>query len=143
MLRHLLPFTFFLSLLWFLSYWILGGVFFALVALARLGRVRRVTFSCLFTLLALACGLGAAWTGMRLAENQVGRCLQLAQTRAEAVSAVFGCGFIGIFGAFLLGAGIVVLGGFLIMALSSTKEPILALRMEDDDDATTPPKKSS
>jgi hypothetical protein len=133
MLRELVPFLTFLSLLWFLVYWILGGVFFALVAIARLGRVRRVTFSCLFTLLALACGFGAAWGGMKLAQHDVNRCLQIAETRAEAISAVFGCGFVGVFGAFMLGAAVLVFGGFLIMAVSSTKEPIISLNLNPEE----------
>jgi len=126
---ELKSFITFLSILWFLVYWIMGGVFFAVVSITRWGRLHRVTFSCLFSLLALACGIGAAWGGVRLARGEVTHCLAQAENRAEAITAIFGCGFVGIFGVFLIGAAVLVIGGFIIMALASTKEaqPWLAL----------------
>jgi len=137
MLQGLASFATFLSILWFLVYWILGGVFFSVVALTRWGRLHRVTFSCLFTLLSLACGIGAAWGGLRVAEREIDACLAQATTRAEAITAIFGCGFVGIFSVFMIGAGVLVVGGFLFMALASSKtEPWV--RAEDEEEAPTP-----
>lgn len=118
--REFLTFAAFLAILWFLAYWILGGVFFALVTIMQLRRVRKVTFSCLFTLLAGACATAASWFGIKMAHENIGRCLVLADTRAEAVSAIFGCGFVGIFGTFLIGAAVLVAVGFIIYALASS-----------------------
>ncbi|MEK7615253.1 MAG: hypothetical protein AAB431_02620 [Patescibacteria group bacterium] len=114
-------FATFLSILWFLVYWILGGVFFAVIALLRLGRVRKVRFSCLFSLWALLVGIGAAFKGLEYSRQAIGVCLQTADTRAQVVSAIFGCGFAGVFGAFLLGALAMTVGGFLIFAISRSK----------------------
>jgi hypothetical protein len=110
-----------LSIFWFLIYWVLGGVFFAVIAVLRLGRIRMVRFSCLFTLLATLLGVGAAYGGIRQSQQDVLVCLEGATSNAETVMAVFGCGFASIFGVFLLGAGLLTIGGFLIMAISKSK----------------------
>jgi hypothetical protein len=111
-----------LGFLWFLAYWIFGGVFFALITVLRLGRVKKVRFSCLFTLLCAACGAFAAKYGLQASGLSISDCLDKAQTKAEAFSAVFGCGFAGVFGTFLVGAAAMVLGGFLIMAISRSQQ---------------------
>ena len=131
----LIAFALFLGLIWFLVYWILGGVFFALVAIMRLGRVRKVRFSCLFTLWSLACALGSSWFGIFTVEDVVGECVANSDTNTEIVSAVFGCGFVSVFGFFLVGAALVVLGGFVIMAVSKSKtKPWFDLEFEIDDE---------
>lgn len=130
---NLFSFAIFLSILWFLVYWILGGVFFALVAILRLGRVRKVRFSCLFSLWALAIGIGVAFKGLELSQKEVVACLADATNRAQVVISVFGCGFSGIFGAFLIGAAVITLGGFLIFAISRTKsKPWIVLNEEGE-----------
>jgi hypothetical protein len=43
-----------------------------------------------------------------------------ATTKAQTIVALFGCGAAGILGVFLVGAAALVLGGFLIMAVSKT-----------------------
>lgn len=91
-----------LGILWFLVFWIFGGVFFAVLTLIRLGRIRKVRFSCLFTCWALLCAAAAAYYGVHVAEQPITQCLEEAVTRSETVSAVFVCGFWGIFG---VGAG--------------------------------------
>ncbi|MBI4437491.1 hypothetical protein HY631_00900 [Candidatus Uhrbacteria bacterium] len=118
---QLTPLIILLSIFWFLLYWVLGGVFFAVITILRLGRIRMVRFSCLFTLLALALGAGAGFLGIQRSQQAVLVCLAEAQTRAETVVAVFGCGFASIFGVFLAGAGVLTIGGFLIMAISKSK----------------------
>ena len=120
---QLTSFVVVLAIVWFLVYWILGGVFFAVVALTRLGRLRKVRFSCLFSLLALALGAGTAYLGVRGSQEAVDDCLARAVTSAEKVTAVFGCGAASIFGVFLLGALVLTIGGFLIMAVSKSKSP--------------------
>lgn len=120
---QLTSFMIVLAIVWFLAYWILGGVFFAIVALTRLGRLRKVRFSCLFSLLALALGIGTAYVGMRGSQEAVDGCLASAATSAEKVTAVFGCGAASIFGTFLLGALVLTVGGFFIMYVSKSKSP--------------------
>jgi hypothetical protein len=130
----LISFLVILSILWFLMYWILGGVFFAVVTIARLGRVRKVRFSCLFTLLAFVLGVGSAVFGVNQSDAAVMECMSHADGKAEMVTAVFGCGFVTIFGGFLVGAVILTIGGFLIMAVSKSKtKPWIVLDQGDDD----------
>ncbi len=126
-------FFIFLSILWFLIYWILGGVFFAVLTLLRLGRVRKARFSCLFSLLALGCGIGASYWGLQTGRSSIEACVASAESRIEMITAVFGCGFAGVFGAFLLGAAVLVLGGFVLMLLSKSKsKPWIILEEPDE-----------
>jgi hypothetical protein len=141
---QLLSFLIVLSLVWFLAYWVLGGVFFAVVAIARLGRVRKVRFSCLFTLLSLLLGIATAYGGMRLAEDSVSQCMDDASSATELATAVFGCGFAGVLGAFFMGAVLLVIGGFLIMALSKSKvKPWIVLDRREVEQAPVGEKDSS
>lgn len=117
----LISFASFLGFLWFLVYWILGGVFFALVAILRLGRVRKVRFSCLFSLWTLVVGYIAAFAGIWIGRSSIESCYALAQNRGEVITAFFGCGFAGVLGMFIMGAALIVLGGFAIMSLSKNK----------------------
>jgi len=126
-------FTWLLAAFWFLAYWILGGVFFALVTLWRLGRVRKVRFSCLFSLWALACGIGAAKYGLQYSEKVITVCATLATNKAEVITSIFGCGFVGIFGAFALGLAALVLGGLFIIAISTSHNPPwIDLKLDED-----------
>lgn len=127
-----------LSILWFLIYWILGGVFFAIVTIMRLGRVRKVRFSCLFSLLSLVVGMSAAYFGLRQSEEAVSGCLVQASSKLEMLTAIFGCGFVEIFGMFLFGALLLTLGGFLIMAISKSKaKPWIVFEREEDSPPAT------
>ena len=129
-------FAVFLSILWFLVYWILGGVFFAVIAILRLGRVRKVRFSCLFTIWALVIAVGVSFKGLEFSEQAILSCTQEATTKAEIMTAVFGCGAMGIFGAFLLGALALTLGGFLIFAVSRTKsKPWIVFDQENEQES--------
>ncbi len=59
---------------WFIIYWILGGVVFALVAAARSTHMRKARFSCLFTLGSAAAAYGAAVVGLLLLRPRGPRC---------------------------------------------------------------------
>ncbi len=63
-----------LSILWFVIYWILGGVVFSLIAAARSMHMKKARFSCLFTLGAAATAFGAAYAGMILSRPHGLRC---------------------------------------------------------------------
>jgi len=114
-------FAWLIALIWFLAYWILGGVFFSVMALLRLGAVRKVRFSCLFTILALGCAAGAAWGGIGLADDAVSRCLISSESKAEAITAIFGCGFVGIFSAFLIGLIVLIAFGSVFLKISTAE----------------------
>jgi hypothetical protein len=108
--------TWMLFTLWFIVYWILGGVFFAIVAATRAMHMRKARFSCVFTGGSIAAAYGAAVVGVLLAANQRGT--QCAKPSAEAfralgdiltcnISAVLVAG--GMFFALLLTAGMVAM----------------------------------
>lgn len=112
-----------LSFLWFIFYWIFGGVFFAVVALLRLMRLRKVRFSCLFTLASLICAVGAAITGLRLVEQSEPTCAD------GGFLSIVSCGFVGILTAMLLWAAALVILGFIFLALSKHQEPSWLTKM--------------
>jgi hypothetical protein len=127
-----------LSILWSVAYWLLGGIFFALVTLLNMGRVRKARFGCLFTIIAVVCGAGAAWSGVTHAKPVMRPCLNEAQTGTEIVSAVFGCGFGGVMGMFGIWAAALILCGFLLFYLSKPqKEPWIDF--SDDSNADRAP----
>ena len=140
-MSELYLFTALLGFLWFIVYWIFGGVFFAVMAILRLGRVRKVRFSCLFSLLALVVGVASAFLGVSFGQSSIRDCLVEAGNKAEAITAIFGCGFAGIFGVFLLGAAVIVLGGFVLMSISTSKTKPWIIFEEDDEQVQAQNKK--
>ncbi len=126
-------FIVFLSIIWFLFYWVLGGVFFAVIAILRLGRVRKVRFSCLFTFYSIFCATAASYIGVHAAEAAIRVCTLDATSRAKTVLAVIGCGFGEIMGSFLIGIVVLLLGGFILMSLSKSKaKPWFLLHQADE-----------
>lgn len=109
------------ALVWFFFYWIIGGVFFACVALLHLIRLRKVRFSCLFTLSAMLCALAAAWGSVNWLERTTG-CLNDSNGNRGKVLEIVSCGF----GRFLLsalaGLGLLLIFGFLLLKISSWKD---------------------
>jgi len=132
-----------LSVVWFLVYWIFGGVLFALLAILRLGNIRKVRFSCLFSLLAAGVGTASAWYGIRYSEQSIAECLASAENRAQVITSIFGCGFIGVVGAFGIGILAIILGGFVIMSISkANSKPWISMDGEDEDDTRKQPPKA-
>lgn len=121
-----------LALVWFVFYWIFGGVFFSLVALLRMARIHTVRFSCLFTFGALACGFGAALTGVYWAGQSVGSCMGPARATADAFAGMFACGFVGIMAGMLVWAAAVVVLGFLFMAFARMKDQPWFMKFEEE-----------
>lgn len=67
--------TWMLFTLWFIIYWILGGVFFSIVAATSAMHMRKARFSCLFTGGSVAAAYGAAVVGVLLAGgSRAARC---------------------------------------------------------------------
>ncbi|OHB20621.1 MAG: hypothetical protein A3J67_02840 [Parcubacteria group bacterium RIFCSPHIGHO2_02_FULL_48_10b] len=124
-----------ISVVWFLIYWIFGGVFFALLAILRFGNVRKLRFSCLFSLLAAGVGIASAWYGIRYSEQTITECLASAENRAQVITAIFGCGFVGVVGAFIIGILVIVLGGLIIMFISKTNsKPWISMDGEEEEE---------
>lgn len=79
------------TLLWFVLYWLVAGVLFAIVGLVRFMRINTARFSCLFTLMSFATAYAAAWTGYVAAARTNGRCLAEISAPYEAIPGLFRC----------------------------------------------------
>lgn len=109
-----------LAVLWFLFYWIFGGAFFAFISVFRLGRLRKARFSCLFTFVAGASAVVAAWSGARWAQSSAQVCLQESLSNLEGFVGFFSCSIIALTLSFLGGAVVVIVLGAIVLRLSST-----------------------
>ena len=111
-----------LSIVWTFIYWILGGVFFSLIALLRMGRVRRTWFGCLFSFSALGLGTLAAWVGVLLAARNLDSCSAFPDAdRWQQWLYQFSCGIVDYVGSALVGfLLLIVLGALLMLATTST-----------------------
>lgn len=114
--------------LWFVIYWILGGVFFAIVSATRFMNTRKALFSCLFTVGSVAAAYGASIVGLLLARPSGPRCAEAvinsgANRHGSSVlfSDVLSCGF----GA-LMSAG----GLFFVLLLTVGMVALLVSRVE-------------
>ncbi len=110
-----------LTLAWFLVYWIFGGVVFMVISLVRPGKMKRVRFSCFYTILSAAVAYGAARLGIFWAAQATGNIPQ-ANSIGEAMIVVGGLGFVGILLGLLVGFGVLFVGGWIIMLLSRSRE---------------------
>ncbi len=79
------------TLLWFVVYWLVAGVIFAILGLARFMRINTARFSCLLTLLSLATAFAAAWTGYTGIARAHGRCLAEIDVSFEVIPGLFHC----------------------------------------------------
>ena len=66
--------TWMLFTFWFVVYWILGGVVFAIIAATRFIHTRKAVFSCVFTGGSVFAAYGAAVLGLMLARPNGARC---------------------------------------------------------------------
>ena len=123
-----------LAFLWFLFYWIVGGAFFALIAVFRLGRLNKGRFSCLFSLFALFSAFGAAYFGSHWGAGSAQECIAVAETNIEGFVAFFGCSIVAVMLSFILGAAAVLLLGALSLIASSAKPAVPKNRDPKDSD---------
>ncbi len=121
--------VFFLSLSWFVIYWILGGVVFALIAAANAMHMRKARFSCLFTIGAAAAALGAAYTGVVLSRPQGLRCPDELVSRGTLqgaehfnIQSILVCDFRAVLIAGSLFFGLLLAAGMVAMLLSRTEK---------------------
>lgn len=83
--------TVILALLWFVIYWLLGGVIFAVVALSRLIHLKKAQFSCIFVILSGLAAYGAAWMSVMSATRNSRACFTKIDAVYDAIPAMFGC----------------------------------------------------
>lgn len=110
-----------LSAFAFLAYWVFGGVVFSVLSLLRPGKLRRVRFSCLYTLFSGASGYGSAYLAWKLLERSAGA-MQTTAPLHVTLERIGGMGILSIIFAFLIGLCVVFVGGWIIFILSRTHE---------------------
>jgi len=111
-------YAFLVAAVWFPMFWIFGGVFFAIVAMMRVSKIRRARFSCLYTLLTAAFAYGAGYSGLLLGEARVAVCLQEAHGIFDTLAAVFGCAIFEILATGAVWFLLLLITGFFAMYLS-------------------------
>ncbi len=111
-----------LSFMWFFVYWIFGGIFFAIVSLLRLGRVRKARFSCLFSLASVVCAVGASYTGVVWGRATIESCGTAFDEEASSFLSAMSCGFANITSSFLIWSAVLIFLGLIIMTISKSKE---------------------
>ena len=79
------------TLMWFVLYWLVAGVLFAVVGLAHVVRINTARFSCLFTCLSLAVAYGAAYTGYVAATRLNGKCVSQIDASYRIIPGLFKC----------------------------------------------------
>lgn len=82
------------GIVWFVLYWIIGGIIFSIAALFRVAKLRKAQFSCLFTLASLGCAYGATYTGFLFGQKEINVCLSQARDIFEQLASVFACGIL-------------------------------------------------
>ena len=79
--------TMLLTIVWFVVFWLVAGVMFAVIALIRFVKLNKARFSCLFTILSFVTAYGAAWMGVMAAVKGSSRCLARIDALYEAIPA--------------------------------------------------------
>ncbi len=103
---------------WFPIYWIFGGVFFATVTFLKVIKLRKVRFSCLFTLSSLATAFAASYLGMRIGAGEINVCLESASGFLDRISAIIGCGILSLFLSGAIGFIVLIGIGLIILVIS-------------------------
>ena len=83
--------TMLLTIVWFVVFWLVAGVMFAVIALIRFVKLNKARFSCLFTILSFVTAYGAAWMGVMAAVKGSSRCLARIDALYEAIPGTFVC----------------------------------------------------
>lgn len=107
-----------ISAFWFPVYWFVGGVFFAVMALFRMTKMRKARFSCLFTITSIITAIGASYGGIRLGEGQVEACAEPNLNFLDMLSSVIGCGILELSIAGLIGFGALIMIGLFLMLIT-------------------------
>ncbi|MDQ5952536.1 MAG: hypothetical protein QG626_665 [Patescibacteria group bacterium] len=79
------------TLLWFVIYWLVAGVLFAIIGLVNFMRINTARFSCFFTLVSLAAAYAAAWTGYVATSRANGQCVARIGAAYQAIPGMFKC----------------------------------------------------
>ncbi|MFA6522412.1 MAG: hypothetical protein WCT24_02375 [Patescibacteria group bacterium] len=106
-----------ISLFWFPFFWMIAGTIFAIICIAQGRKIKKALFSLLLTFAAFVMAIGAAWTGSIFGRGKIETCLLEARGFAESLAAVIGCGVLEFLLAALFWLAMLIMIGFLLLAL--------------------------
>lgn len=110
-----------LSMILFFVYWIVGGVFFAIITLFRTSKIRKAQFSCLFTLTSLACAIAASLAGTQIGGRAIRRCLIQTDGYFDSLAAVISCGVLPLTFSALIGLLALIIVGIFFLLISRSR----------------------
>ena len=110
-----------LSFIIFLLYWLVGGVFFAIVSLFRASKIRKAQFSCLFTLSSLLGAVAASFVGIQIGGQAIDQCLRQTEGYFASLAAVISCGVLPLTFATLIGLLLLLVVGLFLLFVSRSK----------------------
>jgi NAD/NADP transhydrogenase beta subunit len=110
-----------LSIILFLLYWLVGGVFFAIIALFRSSKIRKAQFSCLFTLASIGWAVAATIVGTQIGGRAIRQCLRQADGYFSSLASVISCGVLPLTFAALVGFLGLIFMGLLLLVLSRSR----------------------
>ncbi|RMD52044.1 hypothetical protein D6827_00830 [Candidatus Parcubacteria bacterium] len=106
---------------WFFIFWILGGIVFAVISILHGSRLKKVRFSCLFTLISAAYAYGAVYTGLTLGEENINSCLQKANGWLQSFSSIIACGAVSMVLSAIAWFLLLIVSGLVLMWFSQTR----------------------
>ncbi len=120
------------GVVWFILYWIIGGIIFSIAALFRVAKLRKAQFSCLFTFASIGCAYGATYTGQLFGQNQIAVCLSEARDVFEQLASVVACGM---FSVVSMGAiwfiGLLIISSILLYLSRAKNQSWVDERLDD------------
>jgi hypothetical protein len=118
-----LPTPWSLVLLWFITYWILGGVFFSLITATNLIRLNKTRFSCLFTIGSIVAAYAAAAGGVLLAHpGRHPECSAAILVRDHGIGTLLTCNFPAVLASGALCFTLLMMGGLIAMLFSRVQK---------------------
>ena len=111
-----------LTLMWFVIYWMLGGVMFAVVALVKFMRINKAQFSCLFAVSSGIAAYAAAWMGVAAAQNTSLACIAKIKTAYLIIPGLFRCASREVIATGILWFILLMATGIIIMFISRVPE---------------------
>lgn len=114
-----ISFSWSLALLWFAVYWILGGVFFSLIAATRLLHLNKARFSCLFTFGSVVAAYAASAGALILAHpGRSVECTAAIVSKERGLGTLLTCNAPAVFASGGMCFALLVMGGLIAMLFS-------------------------
>ena len=116
--------TLLVALVWFIVYWIFGGVFFAIVVASRFINLRKARFSCLFSIASGVLAYAAATTTLLTAQLPMRACAKVTKEGTDAFLGLLKCAPKAFFASgFLWFAVLVLIGAVAVLLSRAEKRP--------------------